>query len=190
MSYQIAYNPTLVPPRAAAIVVFMEDFYRTSDNEAEHEKYVQFFTDDATLIMGSKEAQGSNGKYSLLSIYPSSIDICYRSHHTLYLYLLKQGIQKSSPSATTSGHMSPHAATPRSRSSLANQMRRCCVVALPIGSRLIRVRRFMFLGLQGWFLRLRNRRGWGLRCGFIRFTWYVCIFFGCSFLFLEEGDSW
>ncbi|CAL5867338.1 uncharacterized protein PFLUO_LOCUS1553 [Penicillium psychrofluorescens] len=60
MSYQIAYDTTLAPPRAAAIVSFMEDFYRTSDTESLHEKYVASFTEDATLIMGSKEAKGKN----------------------------------------------------------------------------------------------------------------------------------
>jgi hypothetical protein len=61
MSYEIAYDTTLAPPRAAAIVSFMEDFYRTSDTESLHEKYVASFTDDATLIMGSKEAKGKSG---------------------------------------------------------------------------------------------------------------------------------
>ncbi|KAJ5084626.1 hypothetical protein NUU61_009205 [Penicillium alfredii] len=38
----------------------MEDFYRTSDTESLHEKYVHSFTDDATLIMGPKQAQGAS----------------------------------------------------------------------------------------------------------------------------------
>jgi hypothetical protein len=63
MSYQIAYDNARAPPRGAAIVAFMEDFYRTSDTESQHEKYVQSFTDDATLIMGSKEAKGSSGMF-------------------------------------------------------------------------------------------------------------------------------
>lgn len=62
MSYQIAYDTTLAPPRAAAIVSFMEDFYRTSDTESLHEKYAASFTEDATLIIGPKEAKGKNGK--------------------------------------------------------------------------------------------------------------------------------
>ncbi|KAJ5226170.1 hypothetical protein N7468_007395 [Penicillium chermesinum] len=60
MSYQIAYNTSLAPARAAAIVAFMEDFYRTSDNESLHEKYVESFTDDATVIIGSKQAKGAS----------------------------------------------------------------------------------------------------------------------------------
>ncbi|KAJ5960243.1 uncharacterized protein N7479_007393 [Penicillium vulpinum] len=60
MSYQIAYDTTRAPPRSAALVAFMEDFYRTSDTESLHEKYVQSFTEDATLIMGPKEAKGAS----------------------------------------------------------------------------------------------------------------------------------
>lgn len=63
MSYQIAYDTTCAPPRGAAIVAFMEDFYRTSDTESLHEKYVQSFTEDATLIMGPKEAKGASGMF-------------------------------------------------------------------------------------------------------------------------------
>ncbi|KAJ5924232.1 hypothetical protein N7466_008419 [Penicillium verhagenii] len=60
MSYEIQYDASLAPPRAAAIVSFMQDFYRTSDTESLHEKYVESFTDDATLIMGPKEAKGTD----------------------------------------------------------------------------------------------------------------------------------
>lgn len=63
MSYKIAYNASLAPPRHAAIVAFMEDFYRTSDTESLHERYVQSFTEDATLIMGPKEAKGASGMF-------------------------------------------------------------------------------------------------------------------------------
>lgn len=61
MSYQIEYDTSLAPPRGADIVAFMNDFYNTSDHEELHEKYVQSFTDNATLIMGPKEAKGTNG---------------------------------------------------------------------------------------------------------------------------------
>lgn len=70
MSYQIAYDNSLAPPRAAAIVAFMEDFYRTSDTESLHEKYVQSFTEDATLIMGPKQAKGASGMLRI-SLIPS-----------------------------------------------------------------------------------------------------------------------
>ncbi|KAJ5163425.1 uncharacterized protein N7500_005255 [Penicillium coprophilum] len=65
MSYQITYDATRAPPRAAALVAFMEDFYRTSDTESLHEKYVQYFTQDATLIMGPKEAKGASAILTL-----------------------------------------------------------------------------------------------------------------------------
>lgn len=61
MSYQIAYDTARAPARGAVLVAFMEDFYRTSDNESLHDKYVQSFTEDATLIMGPKEAKGASG---------------------------------------------------------------------------------------------------------------------------------
>lgn len=68
MSYSIAYDTARAPPRGAALVAFMEDFYRTSDTESLHEKYVQSFTEDATLIMGPKEAKGASGMYYLFLI--------------------------------------------------------------------------------------------------------------------------
>ncbi|KAJ5256570.1 hypothetical protein N7478_012674 [Penicillium angulare] len=60
MSYRIEYDTALAPPRGADIVAFMNDFYNTSDNEELHERYVQSFTDNATLIMGPKEAKGTD----------------------------------------------------------------------------------------------------------------------------------
>ncbi|KAF7719872.1 Uncharacterized protein PECH_000936 [Penicillium ucsense] len=59
MSYQIAFEPSQAPAQGSTIVSFMEDFYRTSDTESLHAQYVESFTNDATLIMGSKEAKGS-----------------------------------------------------------------------------------------------------------------------------------
>lgn len=76
MSYQIAYDTARAPPRGAALVAFMEDFYRTSDTESLHEKYVQSFTEDATLIMGPKEAKGASGMlphpHFLITTYKST----------------------------------------------------------------------------------------------------------------------
>ena len=66
MSYSIEYDKSLAPPGGADLVAFMEDFYRTSDTESLHEKYVQNFTNDATLIMGPKEAKGLSGTYCSL----------------------------------------------------------------------------------------------------------------------------
>ncbi|CAG7924148.1 unnamed protein product [Penicillium olsonii] len=65
MSYQIAYDTARAPPRGAALVAFMEDFYRTSDTESQHEQYAQSFVEDATLIMGPKEAKGTAGILTL-----------------------------------------------------------------------------------------------------------------------------
>lgn len=75
MSYQIAYDTARAPPRGAALVAFMEDFYRTSDTESLHEKYVQYFTEDATLIMGPKEAKGASGTNTPLNLYEAHLHI-------------------------------------------------------------------------------------------------------------------
>ena len=40
---------------------FFEEFYATSDTPDAHEKYVENFTKNATLVMASKKAQGSDG---------------------------------------------------------------------------------------------------------------------------------
>lgn len=61
MTYQITHTPTLSPPNAQEKLSFLESFYRTSDTEAQHDAYVASFTSDATLIMGSKVAVGSDG---------------------------------------------------------------------------------------------------------------------------------
>ncbi|OJJ47673.1 hypothetical protein ASPZODRAFT_131223 [Penicilliopsis zonata CBS 506.65] len=61
----IPYDPTLAPSTAPAITSFLASFYATSDNEALHEKYADSFTQDATLIMASKVATGSEEILSL-----------------------------------------------------------------------------------------------------------------------------
>ncbi|BCS10314.1 hypothetical protein ASPFODRAFT_49401 [Aspergillus luchuensis CBS 106.47] len=40
------------------MISFLENFYRISDTESLHNEYVTNFTEDATLIMGSKVAKG------------------------------------------------------------------------------------------------------------------------------------
>lgn len=40
---------------------FFEDLYELSDDPSAHDKYVEQFTSDATVIMGSKKAVGSSG---------------------------------------------------------------------------------------------------------------------------------
>jgi hypothetical protein len=44
-----------------AIVQFFEDFYATSDTPDAREKYAAMFTDDATFVLGSTKATGSEG---------------------------------------------------------------------------------------------------------------------------------
>ncbi|KAF2009180.1 hypothetical protein BU24DRAFT_358898 [Aaosphaeria arxii CBS 175.79] len=39
---------------------FFEDFYAASDVPDAHEKYVEFYTQDATLIMASNQVQGTS----------------------------------------------------------------------------------------------------------------------------------
>jgi hypothetical protein len=41
---------------------FFETFYGLSDRPGAHEEYTNSFTEDATLIMGSKSARGRNGR--------------------------------------------------------------------------------------------------------------------------------
>lgn len=45
----------------AAYKKFFEQFYATSDTPEAHEKYIENFTGDATLIMASKKVKGSDG---------------------------------------------------------------------------------------------------------------------------------
>ncbi|KAH6633645.1 hypothetical protein C7974DRAFT_433591 [Boeremia exigua] len=44
----------------AAYKAFFEEFYATSDTPDAHEKYIEYFTNDATLIMASKKVKGSD----------------------------------------------------------------------------------------------------------------------------------
>ena len=50
---------------------FFEEFYKTSDTPDAHEKYVDSFTKDATLIMASKRVVGREG--ILLSRFSCSL---------------------------------------------------------------------------------------------------------------------
>lgn len=51
----------------AAYKKFFEEFYATSDTPDAHENYIEHFTKDATLIMASKTAKGSDGMLSSAS---------------------------------------------------------------------------------------------------------------------------
>jgi len=55
-SYASQYPPSLQV--APGIKTFFEDFFRTSDAPDDHEKYVDFFTDDAVFLMGTKKVSG------------------------------------------------------------------------------------------------------------------------------------
>ena len=61
MSYNIASSPALSPNTSNTLISFLESFYRISDDESQHDAYVDSFTKDATLIMGPKSAKGSDG---------------------------------------------------------------------------------------------------------------------------------
>lgn len=52
---------------------FFEGFYATSDTPEAHDKYVDHFTKDATLIMASKKAKGSEGLQSPLSLHKPAL---------------------------------------------------------------------------------------------------------------------
>lgn len=64
MSYNIASSPALSPNTSNKLISFLESFYRISDDESQHDAYVDSFTKDATLIMGPKSAKGSDGTQS------------------------------------------------------------------------------------------------------------------------------
>jgi hypothetical protein len=64
-SYTSSYPPLDLDPSFKS---FFESFYKTSDTPDAHDEYVTHFTKDATLIMASKKAQGSEGA----SHYPPS----------------------------------------------------------------------------------------------------------------------
>lgn len=65
MSYNITSSPALSPNASNKMTSFLESFYRISDDESQHDAYVDSFTKDATLIMGPKTAKGSDGMQSL-----------------------------------------------------------------------------------------------------------------------------
>jgi len=48
-------------PFDPAYMRYFEDFYATSDIPDAHEKYVEFFTPDATVVVASKRVKGKAG---------------------------------------------------------------------------------------------------------------------------------
>ena len=43
---------------------FFEEFYKISDTPVAHERYVENFTEDAVLVMGSKRRVGSDSEFA------------------------------------------------------------------------------------------------------------------------------
>lgn len=71
-SYTSEY-PANVPVEAG-IKTFLEAFYQRSDIPGEHEKYADFFTNNATVFVGSRNAVGREGDISIPLITP--VPIC------------------------------------------------------------------------------------------------------------------
>lgn len=68
-AYASQYPPSVAFD--AAYSNFFERFYATSDTPDAHETYVNFFTEDATLIMASSKAVGRQGSSSYGLLFPS-----------------------------------------------------------------------------------------------------------------------
>ena len=62
------YTPELPSiPIDPSIPQFFETFYQISDTPDAHDRYVEFFTDNATLIMASTKAVGKEGWFDFFS---------------------------------------------------------------------------------------------------------------------------
>jgi hypothetical protein len=72
MSFYVSEYPSV--DFDPAIKRFYEDFYYISDTPDAHEKYVQQFTKDATLIMASKTAKGHESSSFSFYIYACPLD--------------------------------------------------------------------------------------------------------------------
>lgn len=55
-------------PIDPSIPKFFENFYHISDTPHAHDRYVDSFTDDATMILASKKAVGREGLSSFLHL--------------------------------------------------------------------------------------------------------------------------
>lgn len=58
-SYSSEYPPNISVE--SGIKPFYEAFYQTSDSPEANEKYLDFFTEDATVVLASKKAVGREG---------------------------------------------------------------------------------------------------------------------------------
>jgi len=52
-------------PIDPSIPKFFENFYHVSDTPSAHDRYVDSFTDDATMILASEKAVGREGLFPL-----------------------------------------------------------------------------------------------------------------------------
>lgn len=76
MSQYIAAVPSgnLVP---IDVQSFFERFYKVSDTPDEHEQYASFFTIEATLVMGSKRAHGTDGKKTFALTFSGALNLTF-----------------------------------------------------------------------------------------------------------------
>jgi hypothetical protein len=58
------------------IRTFLSEFYRTSDDPTKNDDWVQYFTPDAVLVMGSNTARGTEGMHS-----PTTATLAYKQTH-------------------------------------------------------------------------------------------------------------
>lgn len=84
-SYKITYivNNSISPQQAKQLSSFLSSFYATSDDPSAHEKYArEYFTTDATLVMGSAErvARGFDGMYIIHHLF--TLCVC------VYVYIV------------------------------------------------------------------------------------------------------
>jgi hypothetical protein len=69
-AYASEYPPAILFD--ASYKAFFESFYATSDTPEAHESYVDYFTQDATLVMASKTAVGRDGLLRTIFSLPRS----------------------------------------------------------------------------------------------------------------------
>ena len=78
LQYSSDYPPLAIGP---SIPEFFETFYQISDTPDAHERYADAFTEDALLIMASKQAKGRKGLFvCFLILYISAVSLSVQSH--------------------------------------------------------------------------------------------------------------
>ena len=63
-------------PVDSVIKAYFEEFYKLSDTPDAHEAYTNAFTEDATLIMASKKAQGRSGNWTYVCTTIIALKTC------------------------------------------------------------------------------------------------------------------